>query len=115
MLLIKLNDCGLIREIWPYLIVGDICCLIVTNKYVRTMCLQINEVVSHDIILDLHNKSEKIRNITLTNMIFTFPNISKLTFKLVDKYYYPIRINESLRNLYNCKSITMPKSSRFFL
>ena len=77
LLLQKLNNCGLIREIWPYLVVRDISSLIVTNKYVRTMSLRINEVVSQKIIVDLY-KSEKTRGQILRNMIFTFPNILKL-------------------------------------
>jgi hypothetical protein len=60
MLLIQnLNDCGLIREIWPYLVVKDISCLITASKDVRVMSILTNEVVSQNIILDLNKNSEE--------------------------------------------------------
>ena len=102
MLLIqKLYDCGLMREIWPYLIVRDISCLIVVNKNIQAMSIRINQEVSQNIFLDLsNNRSEEAKDKILSHMIFYFPNISKLTFKFCNN-----RINQSLIKLYNCESI----------
>jgi len=113
MSLIKnLEDCGLIREIWAYLDVNNILSLIMTNKDIKNMCLSINKDVSQEITLDfVNNRLETNKKKILINVISSFQNISKLTFKLsrikpycnrFSKYH---RMNESLDILYSCESI----------
>ena len=64
MLLIqKLHDCGLMREIWPYLILRDISCLIAVNKDFQAMSIRINEKVSQNINLT----AIIIINLSITN------------------------------------------------
>ena len=60
-----------------------------------------NEEVSQNIFLDLsNNRSEETKEKILSHMIFYFPNISKLIFKLCNN-----RINQALIKLYNYESI----------
>jgi len=84
MSLIKnLEDCGLIREIWAYLDVNNILSLIMTNKDIKNMCLSINKDISQEITLDfINNRLETNKKQILINVISSFQNISKLTFKL---------------------------------
>jgi len=98
LLLQKIHDCWLMREIWPYLTFKDISNLHTTNKHVRDIGRMMNQVVSQNIVLNLHYKSEKEekRANSLGNMISLFPNISKLTFD---------QMNQSLQKLYSSQFI----------
>ena len=51
LLLQKLDDCGLFKELWQYLKVFDICQLLVVNNSIRRNTLKVNELVSVKITL----------------------------------------------------------------
>jgi len=77
--LYKLNDHGIITELWPYLTIKDICQLLVLNKTIRIVALYNNKLFSKEINLKMENSfKEKRNNKKLKNIIFSFPNISKI-------------------------------------
>jgi len=105
MLLQKLDDCGLFKELWQYLKVFDICQLLVVNNSIRCNTLKVNELISVKITLrwpssHFDHKRRKIFN----NILKSFPKISYLTLLDMQTLSKQKAIGRSMEVLYKNKS-----------
>lgn len=103
MILLKLEDFDLIREIWQHLLINDIINLLSTSVNVRNMSLRVNRFVSQDIDIHLKESDEENRQKTLNNILQLFPNIEIL--KLSTSYsFLGSGLGMSLSVLYDYRS-----------
>jgi hypothetical protein len=58
----KLNDYGIITELWPYLTIKDICQLLVLNKTIRIIAFNNNKLFSKEINFKMENRFGEKRN-----------------------------------------------------
>lgn len=111
MILTRLDDVGLLREVWHYFIPKDIIRLMMVNKIVLKICLKINKVVPQEIILNLDNLSRNRQH--KANLIFfvkkiisSFPNITKFEFLIsILLAYSENSMDESLLSLCDSSSV----------
>lgn len=108
MLLQQLDDCSLLRELFPYFTIKDICQLLSVNKTVQVKILNINKLISHKIILSnlLRLTNEEDQTKMLENMLKSFPNIWNLEVNNRIEYdFISIYYSKCLSVLYNYQSV----------
>ena len=104
MLIEKLDNKGLLQEIWLYLTIKDIKHLFVVNKCVNSISLKINKIISQKIVINFpfacHDLIMHEQSLALKTIFVNFPNIYNLILDIDNELDY-----EVLSVLYKTKSV----------
>ena len=88
----KIFDEGILGELWLYLTTNDICHLLVINKNVRTICLNINNIIGKITGCDRLGIFSCSFKLFIVIIIGDIKNEKKIVMIIKSLYYLDVKI-----------------------